>query len=42
MGLGAVWGVELAEKMWKEAGFRQIRIHRFEHDVQNAYFVIQR
>jgi 2-polyprenyl-3-methyl-5-hydroxy-6-metoxy-1,4-benzoquinol methylase len=41
MGLGAVWGVERAEKMLKEAGFPDVRIHRFEHDVQNAYFVMQ-
>jgi SAM-dependent methyltransferase len=41
MGLGAVWGVQLAEKMLREAGFDSIKINRFEHDVQNAYFVMQ-
>lgn len=41
MGLGTMWGVELAEKMLREAGFPDIRIHRFEHDIQNAYFVMQ-
>ncbi len=40
LGLGAMWGVQLAEKMLREAGFERIRIHRFEHDVQNAYFLI--
>lgn len=41
LGLGAAWGVQLAESMLREAGFENIRIHRFEHDVQNAYFVMQ-
>ncbi len=41
MGLGAAWGVQLAEKMLGEAGFDDIRIHRFPHDVQNAYFLMQ-
>lgn len=41
MGLGAAWGVQLAEKMLREAGFDDIRIHRFDHDIQNAYFVMQ-
>jgi 2-polyprenyl-3-methyl-5-hydroxy-6-metoxy-1,4-benzoquinol methylase len=41
MGLGAMWGVQLAERMLREAGFDDIRIHRFEHDVMNAYFVMQ-
>ncbi|MDX2115013.1 MAG: class I SAM-dependent methyltransferase [Planctomycetota bacterium] len=38
-GLGAAWGVELAERMLREAGFSQISIHRLPHDIQNAYFV---
>ncbi len=41
LGLGAMWGVQLAEKMLREAGFDDIRINRFEHDVQNAYFVMR-
>jgi SAM-dependent methyltransferase len=41
LGLGAMWGVQLAEKMLREAGFADIRINRFDHDVQNAYFVMQ-
>lgn len=41
MGLGATWGVQLAQKMLREAGFDRIRIHRFEHDVQNAYFIME-
>jgi SAM-dependent methyltransferase len=41
MGVGAMWGVQLAEKMLREAGFDNVSINRFEHDVQNAYFVMQ-
>lgn len=41
MGLGAVWGVQLAERMLREAGFESIRIHRFPHDVQNCYFIME-
>jgi 2-polyprenyl-3-methyl-5-hydroxy-6-metoxy-1,4-benzoquinol methylase len=39
MGLGTMWGVDTAEKMLREAGFTKIKVHRLEHDVQNAYFV---
>jgi len=39
LGLGAAWGVQLAEKMLNEAGFKDVAIRRFPHDVQNAYFI---
>lgn len=42
MGLGAVWGTQLARQMLQEAGFENINIHRFEHDVQNAYYFMQK
>jgi SAM-dependent methyltransferase len=38
-GLGAMWGVELAETMLREAGFTDIQVHRLPHDPMNAYFV---
>lgn len=41
MGLGAAWGVQLAQKMLREAGFHRIRIHRFDHDVQNCYYIME-
>jgi len=41
LGLGAVWGVQQAQQMLRDAGFDSIRIHRFDHDVQNAYFIMQ-
>lgn len=40
MGLGTAWGVQRAESMLNEAGFEQVEIHRFEHDILNAYFVM--
>ncbi len=40
MGLGTMWGVQLAESMLRDAGFADFRIHRFPHDIQNAYFLI--
>lgn len=39
-GLGAMWGVELAEQLLREAGFDTINIERLPHDVQNCYFIM--
>lgn len=41
LSLGAAWGRQLAEKMLRKAGFKNISIHRFEHDIQNACFIMQ-
>ena len=41
-GLGAMWGRELAERMLREAGFTSIAVHRFDHDIQNDWYVIQK
>ena len=38
-GLGAMWGRELAERMFREAGFRHVEVHELEHDIQNYYYV---
>lgn len=38
-GLGAMWGRETATRLLGEAGFRDITIHRLEHDIQNDYYV---
>lgn len=40
-GLGTCWGVELAQKMLREAGFTQMDIHRLPHDVFNCFFVVK-
>lgn len=38
-GLGTAWGVELAERMLREAGFTTVELHELEEDPFNAYFV---
>ncbi|HEY9078501.1 class I SAM-dependent methyltransferase [Magnetovibrio sp.] len=38
-GLGAMWGRELAESMFKDAGFRTVAVHELDHDIQNNYYV---
>ena len=38
-GLGAMWGRELAERMFREAGFGSVGVHELEHDIQNYYYV---
>jgi len=38
-GLGAVWGVQTAERMLREAGFVDVVVHDLEEDPFNAYFV---
>ena len=39
VGLGTVWGVELAEQMVRDAGFRSVEVHRIEENPFNVYFV---
>ena len=38
-GLGTMWGRERALSYLEAAGFRDIRVHQLEHDIQNDYFV---
>lgn len=38
-GLGAMWGRELAEQMFREAGFETVEVHELDHDIQNNYYV---
>lgn len=39
MGLGTVWGKEKAIEMLNDAGFSQLDIKNFEHDLLNNYFL---
>ncbi|EMI54234.1 class I SAM-dependent methyltransferase [Rhodopirellula sallentina] len=39
MGLGSVWGEELAVQMLGDAGFRDVTVQRLEHDIQNNWYV---
>jgi SAM-dependent methyltransferase len=38
-GLGAMWGRERAQRLFRDAGFSEVEIHTLEHDPQNAYYV---
>ncbi len=38
-GLGTCWGEELAMKMFAEAGFTDVRMHKLPHDFMNNYYV---
>lgn len=41
-GLGAMWGRELAERMLREAGFQSIEVRRFDHDIQNDWYIVKK
>jgi SAM-dependent methyltransferase len=41
VGLGTMWGVELAEEMMRKAGFSQVAVNRLPHDIINAYYVVK-
>lgn len=41
-GLGAMWGVDTAERMLHEAGFARQTVHRLEHDPMNAWTVARK
>lgn len=40
--MGAAWGEELAVEMLKDAGFRNVRVNRLDHDIINNYYVANR
>jgi SAM-dependent methyltransferase len=42
MGLGAVWGEEMALDMLEEAGFQHIDIKHLAHDFQNNYYIVRK
>lgn len=39
-GLGAMWGKEKAITMLETAGFKDIRIEKLSHDIQNYYYIM--
>ena len=41
-GLGAMWGVEVAQERLEGAGFSAIDIKRLPHDPQNAYYIVRK
>ena len=40
MGLGAVWGEQTALRMLDEAGFKNVRIEKLKHDIQNQFYIM--
>ena len=38
-GLGAMWGREVAERYFEQAGFASVEVHELAHDIQNYYYV---
>jgi 2-polyprenyl-3-methyl-5-hydroxy-6-metoxy-1,4-benzoquinol methylase len=42
MGLGAMWGSELAQRMLAEAGFGRVEVRQLPHDAMNLYFVARK
>lgn len=41
-GLGTCWGEELALKMLKDTGFRNVKVHTLPHDIMNNYYTMTR
>jgi ubiquinone/menaquinone biosynthesis C-methylase UbiE len=41
-GLGTMWGREKAQELLTKAGFKDIEIHRLDHDIQNDYYVMKK
>jgi Zn-dependent membrane protease YugP len=39
VGLGTVWGEQVATRMLREAGFTDVAIHTVEGDAFNYYYV---
>jgi len=40
-GLGAAWGEECAERMFREAGFESVEKSRLDHDILNTYYIVR-
>ncbi len=41
-GLGAMWGLETAQRMLAEAGFGKVEVKTLPHDIMNFYYVARR
>lgn len=42
VGLGAMWGEECAERLAREAGFREFTIRKLEHDPLNNFYILRK
>ena len=41
LGLGTMWGRQLAEKMLHDAGFESVEVKQLAHDFQNDYYIVR-
>lgn len=41
-GLGAMWGEETTRRYLADAGFGSVETHRFDHDIQNNWYVVRK
>jgi 2-polyprenyl-3-methyl-5-hydroxy-6-metoxy-1,4-benzoquinol methylase len=41
-GLGTCWGRELAERMLRDAGLRDVRVEKLSHDDMNYYYIARK
>ncbi len=41
LGVGAMWGEQLAKEFLRNAGFTRVERHTLEHDFQNYYYVVR-
>ena len=39
-GLGAMWGEQKTREYLERAGFRSIKTHQLEHDIQNNWYIV--
>jgi SAM-dependent methyltransferase len=42
VGLGTMWGEELAVDMLRDAGFRQVEVRQLAHDFQNNFYLMRK
>lgn len=42
MGLGAMWGRELAERMLRKAGFASVSVHEPAHDIEKYIYAVRK
>ena len=42
LGLGTMWGEELATEMLGRAGFDRVTVHQLDHDFQNNFYVMEK
>jgi cyclopropane fatty-acyl-phospholipid synthase-like methyltransferase len=41
-GMGTMWGEEKAREMLAEAGFRNVKTRKLDHDIANTYYIVRK